>query len=400
MPRTSRDRVVEQLMRDVELGEADRARLVDLHGKLAAQLPQIAQRFFDRLAAGRDPDALPTSSEQDARVCTTFVEWMASGLAGPHDEHFFESRANAASWHVAAGLPQRRVVTAMTMVRGEYHDRIDQLYELREGRLVARSVDKLLDLELALLVHDRVDENAELAARARVAQSDRIAAIQTLSSGLAHEVRNPLNSASLQLELLERRLKRAVADPKLIQPLEQVSHEIERLTRMLNEFLAFARPSPLVLADHDVAAIVGDVVTAQRPFATARGAAIEVAGAGSLRARVDADKLRQIAHNLVRNALEVVAPGGHVVVTIHGDDKHVHLAVEDDGSGISDAIRHRIYEPFFTTKEAGTGLGLSIVHGMVVAHGGAITFDSSPQGTRFHVSLPRRPWLQRSIASA
>jgi two-component system sensor histidine kinase HydH len=135
-------------------------------------------------------------------------------------------------------------------------------------------------------------------------------------------------------------------------------------------------------------------------LAAMRRAAIKVGGADSLRARVDADKLRQIALNLVRNALDAVASGGHVVVTVHGDDQHLHLAVEDDGDGIPEPIQHRIYEPFFTTKERGTGLGLSIVHGMVAAHSGTVTFDSSPQGTRFHVSLPRRPWLQRSIASA
>ena len=130
-----------------------------------------------------------------------------------------------------------------------------------------------------------------------------------------------------------------------------------------------------------------------------RGAAIQLAGVDSLRVRIDAQKLRLISQNLVRNALEAVAPGGRVVVTLDGDDVHVRLAVEDDGRGIPEAIQRRIYEPFFTTKDTGTGLGLSIVHGLVAAHGGTITFASSPQGTRFDVSLPRRPWLQRSSAS-
>jgi signal transduction histidine kinase len=391
MPPTKRDRVASQLLLDVGLDDADRARLADLHARLAPQLLEIAQRVLDRLAARPDAAARLTSSEQIARLRDTLVEWMASGLAGPHDEGFREGRWRAGGWHVAAGLPPRHAVTAVNLVRGEYHDRIDPLYEPREGRLVARSVDKLLDVELALLLHDHPGANAELVARDRGAQSDRIAAIQTLSAGLAHEVRNPLNSARLQLELLERRLRRADPDPKLIQPVEQISDEIERLTRLLNEFLAFARPSELALADHDVAAIVREVVAAQKAFATTRGAAIQVAGVSSLRAYIDAQKLRQISHNLVHNALEAVAPGGHVLVTIDGSDDHVHLTVEDDGPGIPEAIQRRIYEPFFTTKEAGTGLGLSIVHGMVVAHGGTITVASSPDKTRFDVSLPRRP---------
>ncbi|HEX3757690.1 MAG TPA: HAMP domain-containing sensor histidine kinase [Kofleriaceae bacterium] len=318
------------------------------------------------------------------------VEWMTSGLVGHEDGRFHASRSTAGDWRVIAGMPRRHAVTVVNLVRGEYQDGIDQLYEPSGGRRVARSVDKLLDVELALLLHDHLDAHAELPARGRSAQSDRIAAIQTLSAGLAHEIRNPLNSARLQLELLDRRLRRADAAAQLIEPVDQVSREIERLTRLLNEFLAFARPSELVLGDHDILAIARDAVAAQRPFATTRGAAIQVAGADSLRARVDARKLAQILQNLVRNALEAVAPGGHVIVTVHGDDDRVHLIVEDDGPGIPEPIQRRIYEPFFTTKETGTGLGLSIVHGMVAALGGTISLASSSRGTRFDVWLPRR----------
>jgi signal transduction histidine kinase len=395
MPPASRDGVGEDLLLDVELGAGDDVRLTDLHARLVPQLAEIAERFVDRMAR-RDAAAL-TGANQGGRVRSALVEWMGSGLAGPHDVRFCAQRAG--KWHVAAGLSQRHAVAAVNAVRSEYHDRIDQLYPASEGRLVARSVDKLLDVELALMFHEDgvVPEPVD---REDSGQSERIAAIQTLSAGLAHEVRNPLNSASLQLELLERRLRRAAADPKLIEPVEQVSHELERLSRLLNEFLAFARPSPLVLADHDVAGIVRDVVAGLGLLAVARRAGLQLAGVDSLRARIDADKLRQISLNLVRNALDAVPPGGHVVVTVGGDDEHVHLVVEDDGPGIPETVQRRIYEPFFTTKESGTGLGLSIVHGMVAAHGGNLSFESAPQRTRFAVSLPRRPWLQRPILPA
>src|SRR6185436_20541605 len=261
--------VVEQLLLEVELGEEDRERLCDLHERLAPQLAEIARRFLERLAARRDAAARrttdPDPNEHTAQLRDTLVAWMASGLVGPHDERFHDSRARVGGWHIAAGLPPRHLVTAMTMLRCEYHDCIDQLYEPSAARRMAKSVDKLLDVELALML-PHLDGDADLVAHERDAQSDRIAAIQTLSAGLAHEVRNPLNSARLQLELLERRLRRTAADPKLIQPVEQVNLEIERLTRLLNEFLAFARPSELVLADHDVQAIVCDVVAVQRPF--------------------------------------------------------------------------------------------------------------------------------------
>ena len=396
MRRTSRD-IAEQVRLDVELGDADHARLSELHTKLAPQLGDIAQRLVDR-AVRRDPAGL-MSAKQTRRLRSALVAWMASGLTGPHDAQFCGRPSNLGSWHAAAGLSQRHVIAVIHLVRSEYHDRIDQLYEPREGRMMAKAVDKVLDVELATTLYDHLDADADLLAREGSAQSACMTAMQTLSTGLAHEVRNPLNSAILQLELLARRLRRASGAATLIEPVEQVSHELERLRRLLDEFLAFAQPSRLVLDDHDVSSIVHDVVTAQRPFVATRGAAIQLAGVDSLRARIDAQKLRLISQNLVRNALEAVAPGGRVVVTLDGDDQHVRLAVEDDGQGIPEAIQRRIYEPFFTTKDTGTGLGLSIVHGMVAAHGGTITFASSPQGTRFDVSLPRRPWLQRSSAS-
>src|ERR1044071_8810563 len=232
MPRATRDSVAEQVLLDVELGDDDRARLADLHTRLAPQLVEIAQRFVDRVAARREVARL-TSAKQLRRLRSALVEWMASGLAGPHREHFCDRRSSLGNWHAAAGLSQRHAITAINVVRSEYHNRIAQLYEPREGRLVVQSVDKLLDVELASMVHDQLDADAELMARERSAQTKRIEAMQTLSTGLAHEIRNPLTSASLQLELLERRLKRAAADPKLVQPVEQVSDEIARLSRLL-----------------------------------------------------------------------------------------------------------------------------------------------------------------------
>jgi signal transduction histidine kinase len=387
----SREAAASQLFEALELGDADRARLRALHVELAPRLPAIADRFYDRLAAWPGTSGLFTSAAQGAWLRATLVDWMTSGLCGPYDEQFDAKRAQIGQRHVAIGLPQHSLFAAMNLVRGEYHDFIDQRYEPSQARLVARAIDKLLDIELALLLgYYQRDAEAELLARERGAQAARVAALQTLSAGLAHEVRNPLNSATLQLELLERRLRRNSGQPQLIQPLEQVRHEIERLTRLLNEFLAFARPAELVIEDHDVAAIVREVVEAERPAAQARGAVLSDGTVAALRANVDAPKLRQIVRNLVHNAVEAVTRGGRVTVTATGDHEHVYLAIEDDGPGIPEAVQRRIYEPFFTTKDAGTGLGLSIVHGMVTLHGGTITIDSTPRGTRFDVVLPRK----------
>src|SRR5262249_45482220 len=107
-------------------------------------------------------------------------------------------------------------------------------------------------------------------------------------------------------------------------------------------------------------------------------------------AHVDAAKVHQIILNLLRNAIEAVTPGGHVSVELAADAERLHIRVQDDGPGIPEDVRPRIYEPFFSTKEGGTGLGMSIVHSLVSLHGGTIDLVTGPTGTRFEIRLPRR----------
>ena len=279
----------------------------------------------------------------------------------------------------------------MNVVRLAYQDRIAALYPAEEAALVMRSVHKLLDCELAIMVqHYELDTQDKLVERERRSQADRVLAIQTLSAGLAHEVRNPLNAAKLQLELLERRLRRQNDDPRFIEPTELAQKELERLTTLLNEFLVFARPPELHAQEHDVVAIVRQVVDLERIAVEQRGASLDLtAEPPQILAEVDGAKLHQLVLNLIRNAGEAVSIGGHVLVTASSSDSHCRIAVKDDGPGIPDHVRPRIYEPFFSTKEGGTGLGMSIVHSLVSLHGGSIDLETSPRGTTFEVSLPR-----------
>jgi signal transduction histidine kinase len=215
--------------------------------------------------------------------------------------------------------------------------------------------------------------------------------MQTMSAGLAHEVRNPLNAAKLQLELLERRLHRQADDPRLTEPTELAQKEIERLTMLLNEFLVFARPPELHPEEHDIVTIVRQVVDLERIAAERRHATLDLdADPAHLLGHVDAAKLHQLVLNLVRNACEAVTVGGHVTVGVRAPDSaHCLIRVTDDGPGIPEHVRPRIYEPFFSTKEGGTGLGMSIVHSLVALHGGVIDLRTGTAGTTFEVLIPR-----------
>jgi signal transduction histidine kinase len=335
--------------------------------------------------------AVLTGPEQVERLRRTLIDWMSTGLLGPHDDRFYEKRSRIGRRHVAIGLPHQYMFGAINVIRGAYHERIAEVYPPTEARLRERAVNKLLDVELAIMSrHYQLDSEERQVAHERRNLADRLLAMQTMSAGLAHEVRNPLNSAQLQLELLGRRLRRETGDRRLVEPTELAQKEIERLTMLLNDFLAFARPPDLHVQDHDVAAIVRQAVEVERPAAERRGAALALADAEPLVAEVDAPKLHQVVSNLVRNAVEAVPAGGHVWVMLLPKVESFVIRVDDDGPGIPEDIRSRIYEPFFSTKESGTGLGMSIVHSLVAMHGGTIDLATGPSGTRFDVAIPRR----------
>ena len=385
---------LDEVLAYVALGADDRARLGALHGVLAPQLSAIADRFYEVAQANPGAVAVLSGPAQVARLHESLVDWMASGLLGPYDDKFCDKRSRIGRRHVQIGLPQQYMVAGMNVVRAAYHERIVAAFPAAEAHLVSRSVDKLLDVELAIMLrHYQLDSEEKLVAREWSLQADRIASMQTLTAGLAHEVRNPLNSAKLQLELLERRLRRAGDDPKLVEPVELAHHEIRRLSVLLDEFLAFARPPALDAHDHDVVAVVRHVLEVERPAAEQRGAELVLVGdPPPVVAEVDAGKLHQIVANLVCNGIDAVSAGGRVAVAIAiaPEDGHVHVRISDDGPGIPADVLPRIYEPFFSTKEGGTGMGMAIVHSLVALHGGTIAIASSPKGTTLDVALPRR----------
>jgi signal transduction histidine kinase len=382
---------LDHLFRYIGFGEADRERLRALHPRLAPHFAEVAEQFY--AAVWTSPAAAVLKSpEQVERLRLSLIDWMSAGLLGPHDDAFYERCSRIGHRHVAIGLDHHFMFTAMNVIRTAYCDRIAALYPPTEALAVVCSVGKLLDIELAIMVRRyQLDSEEKLIARERHALADRLAAMQTMTSGLAHEVRNPLNAAQLQLELLERRLRRDRHGARFLDPAELARKEIDRLTALVNDFLAFARPPELHAQPHDVAQLLREVAAVERLAAERRGARLSLdPEPAPLTAVVDAPKLQQVVLNVVRNGIEAVSAGGSVMLSLIPGDGRFVIRVEDDGPGIPEEIRPRIYEPFFSTKDTGTGLGMSIVHSLVALHGGAIGLETGPRGTRFDIEIPRR----------
>ena len=230
-------------------------------------------------------------------------------------------------------------------------------------------------------------------AQARIIHSEKMAVLGTFASGLAHEVRNPLNSISLQISVLERRIGRCEAGlaGEMAELVDVIREEIRRLEMLVDDFLLFSRTDRIQYRPARLEDIVGEVLNLMALEAQALGVQIRHESDGPLpRMRMDAEKMKQVVINLVRNAIEAMPAGGTVEVRTGMADGRAQLVVSDTGPGLPPDVD--VFQVFVTTKPKGTGLGLSIVQQIVLQHGGEISAGRAPAGgARFTIALPALP---------
>ncbi len=248
--------------------------------------------------------------------------------------------------------------------------------------------------EAALVYGFGIDVTERRALEKRAADAEALSAMARLALNLAHEIRNPLNAAVLQLHLLGRHVDKLAVDEEsrglLRRKAEIVGDEIGRLSRLLTEFLDLARPRGVVRELVHFGKLVDEVLDLEQGSAAARGVVVERDLASDCVLVGDAEKLKQVVLNLVMNALEALKEGGVLRARVACEGEHVRLAIEDTGTGIDSAALAQVFDPFFTTKEAGTGLGLSIVRKIIDQHRGEVRIESEPgAGTRATIILPR-----------
>src|SRR5690606_5218103 len=216
--------------------------------------------------------------------------------------------------------------------------------------------------------------------------------IASLAGGLAHEIRNPLSTISLNLDLLAEDLKQAESprDRRMLNKILTVQSECRHLRSILDAVLQFARVRALTLQTGDLNDLVREFVNFYQPDAAEHG--IEISphlDPGLPEIPLDELLMRQVLMNLARNAQQAMPDGGLLELQTYRNGEAVCLEVIDNGRGMDERTRNRMFQAFFSTRTAGSGLGLPTVKKIVEAHGGTIVCDSEPgQGTRFHIRLP------------
>ena len=224
--------------------------------------------------------------------------------------------------------------------------------------------------------------------RARVAQSDKLAALGQLAATIAHEVRNPLAVMRSAAQTLSETLPPASAAPR--QASDFIIAEIDRLATVVSSILAYARPLQLAPRAVPVADLLARSALLAGGDLAARQVRIERADVAALPpVYADPDLVTQLLLGLLGNAAEAMAAGGAVRLTASAAHGVVQLHVDDTGPGVPVELRQRIFEPFFTTRSRGTGLGLAVARQIAEAHGGRIEVGDAPGGgARFTLTLP------------
>jgi two-component system NtrC family sensor kinase len=288
---------------------------------------------------------------------------------------------------VGVSLYARRVLRPLGAVT-------DRAKVVAQGDLTPRTVIASSDEigELAATFERMVAAIAR--ANADLVQAERLAAIGEMAAHVTHEIRNPLSSMGLNVELLEEELSGASGMTEAQQLVRAIKREIERLAELSDEYLRLARrPAPNLERDN-LADLVREVVEFIRPELDKAKVICEVEIDDQLPSvAFDEAQIKQALLNLVRNAREAMpASGGELWLRVEASQKGdgVDLVVDDNGSGIDAEVREKVFDPFFTTKEGGTGLGLAVTRQIVEAHGGTIACEARvPKGTRVSVHLPR-----------
>lgn len=282
---------------------------------------------------------------------------------------------------VAMTLLSRRLLAPLPLLharvgavaRGEPSEPLTAVRQDELGRLTSE-FERML---VALANRDR-----------KLLAAERLAAIGRMASHVTHEVRNPLSSIGLNVELLADELPAGSNEAREL--LASIHREIDRLTGITEDYLRLARvPEPrLELVDLDD--FVDGIVRFVRPEMSRASVALEhQRSEAALEVAVDESQLRQALLNLLRNAREAMPDGGTVQIGSRSEDDAVELRITDSGIGMAEDQRARIFDPFFSTKSQGTGLGLPLTQQIVAAHGGSIRVEANPEGgTVFVIRLP------------
>jgi len=244
---------------------------------------------------------------------------------------------------------------------------------------------------LVVVLARRARQRALVSER-RIRDAEHLAYVGTLTGGLAHEIRNPLSTLMLNLQLLREDLDRPGigTDARVRRKLDTLEQEAARLQQILDDFLKLAGKHEVRLKVQPLNPVIEDIAAFYADRLQQAGIQMRTSLADGLPpVELDADRLKQAVANLILNAEAAMPEGGELMITTEGDRRGIRLHVTDTGTGIAPEDLDKIFQPYYSTRSGGTGLGLPTVRRIVTEHRGRIDVQSDPgRGTRFTIQFP------------
>lgn len=349
---------------------------------------------FDRTEITMNHPLVEYLNKRDTAVILEEIEHLLNTDQAPKGsaDELRGLRDDMKKYHAAAAIPsysrprteQRRMVAILLLgekLSGDPYTSEDI------SLLASLSNQGAVAVENSLMYEDLKDKLEKLQqAQEQLLRSEKLSAVGTMAASIAHEIKNPLSSMKLFTEMLPKRFSEENYRKKFY---DVMIPEIDRLDRIVNGLLTFARPSPPRLEPTDINATIDKTLTIIGIQIKHHNIKIRKSFGEVPRILGDAAKLMQVFMNLFQNAIHAMPDGGEISVESHTTDHQIIVRVKDTGTGISPEKLPKVFDPFFTTKDTGTGLGLSITHQIITDHKGSISVQSEVgRGAEFTIQLP------------
>jgi signal transduction histidine kinase len=393
--------------------------LTALQPIMAQHVDELVEAFYRHLLSFPDTRKFLTDDLISTRLQEDQKRYLLSLVTGPYDRAYEAGRRRIGQVHARLGLTPEWYCGAYALYLSLLQPLVFEQFRHQPTQYVTVRIALtkviFLDMQLALEAYiEKSSEGREYAVtqlagftcelehglvqnrqvlretQQQLRLTERVAELGTLAASMAHEIGTPMNVILGRAEYLMRRTD----DATMKKGLETIATQVERITKLMNQLLTFARRGPANFRPMDLQRVVTDCLeSVQERLSRYRIQVVFERDEELPEIHGDRDQMMQVLLNLVLNAVQAMPEGGTLrMAAVPEGGQHIRLRVADTGHGIPPDVLPKIFEPFVTTKERGqgTGLGLTVVLGIIQEHGGSITVDSLPgQGTTFTLLLPR-----------
>lgn len=378
--------LLEEIQGYIQFEDRDAAALRCFLPRAESQFPTMVDVFYERVLAHPGAHlAIAGGDAQVHRLKTTLVDWLKTGMQGPHDDAYFKRRARIGRVHVLIGLPQRYMVTGMTVIRLQLQQLAREVYQNDAAKLahLSDAIDRWLDMELVIMLHTYKEDSDQ-----RLTRRERLASVGQLAASIAHELRNPLGVIESSLYLLRRRLPE---DEVAQRHFDKIHKQVAASGAIITKLLEMARARPLNAEHLNLSSVMEEAAALA---VVPKNVRIDYGFDPQFSICGDRRLLTHAFSNVFTNALAALESHADPVIEVEAalNNGEVTITIRDNGPGFAQDVLPTVFEPLVSTRSTGFGLGLPLVKTICERHGGVVRVKNLDRGgAAVTLTLPSEP---------